>query len=97
VRAYDTVLGCERATPGRTSVTRRRRGWQVPMFAIWNRCQEAIAARITCNSTQHITGCGARCTTGGHDAVMSGEHSQRHTQVGVGIRGVVVAMAVLRC
>lgn len=56
------------------------------MFAIWNRCQEAInAARITCNSTQHITGCGARCTTGGHDAVMSGEDST--TQVGVGTRG----------
>jgi hypothetical protein len=63
------------------------------MFAIWNRCQEAInAARITCNSTQHITGCGARCTAGGHDAVMSGEDSQRHrSELAPG--GVVVAFA----
>ena len=63
------------------------------MFAIWNRCQEAIsAARIACNSTQHITGRGARCTTGGHDAVMPGEHSQRHrSELAPG--GVVVAFA----
>lgn len=72
-------LGCERATPERSDSTR------VASPSVCDLEQVSGGhgrAEYMCY-TQDITGCGARCTTGGHDAVMSGEIQH---QAGVGIR-----------
>jgi hypothetical protein len=59
--AYDTMLGCERATPDRVT---GRAGGESQCLRFGTGVRRPWPRGLHVLLTQHITGCGARCTTG---------------------------------